>query len=540
MKKRYSVFFICLFLAAVLSGCGKSRSENKEISITIPSTPDTVDPQLVAETNSVFVADCFTSTLYEYNENRELVPCLAQSCDISDDGLTYTFHLKKGLKWSDGRPLTAEDFVFALQRLADPDTGSNSVYFITDCCSIKNAKEVSLGTKPVNELGVSSPDDDTFVVELTQPCPYFCALVSAVTFSPCNEDFYHSTGKNYANSAENLLSSGPYIIDRYEPLAMQIHFKKNPYYMDADKITIPGINLQVVANQQQALMCYESDTVDIISISGELVELAEGDPELFVFPQASLFFFELNQINCPALMNRNIRMALNKSLDREDLVNNLLKSGYTSMTRAIPSDFYIQGDGTDFAEGRERYDEYMAYDTVKAQKLWEQGLSELGVSRVSLTMIYNSSQSSFCEAVKAQMEKTLPGLDIELKPVQGKELIQRRMSGNYDMLFLGWVADYADPTAFLDQFISSAHDGEYNNPEYDKICERIQGVEFVGNTAARDDMMHKAEDMLMEDAALIPVFTKGNTFLIHDDIKGFQQPPTGIGLVLRSLSKEVK
>ncbi|MBR6469800.1 MAG: hypothetical protein IKS84_05415, partial [Lachnospiraceae bacterium] len=150
------------------------------------------------------------------------------------------------------------------------------------------------------------------------------------------------------------------------------------------------------------------------------------------------------------------------------------------------------------------------------------------------------SQSSFCEAVKAQMEKNLPGLDIELKPVQGKELIQRRMSGNYDMLFLGWVADYADPTAFLDQFISSAHDGEYNNPEYDKICERIQGVEFVGNTAARDDMMHKAEDMLMEDAALIPVFTKGNTFLIHDDIKGFQQPPTGIGLVLRSLSKEVK
>ncbi len=540
MRKNTIMILACLIFTVILSGCGISKEEAKELSIAISDSPSTVDPQLVSDTNAGFVADCFTSRLYKYNENRELVPCLAKSCDVSEDGLTYTFHLREGLKWSDGRELKAEDFVFAFRRLADPDVGSNAVYLITDCCVIRNVEEVTEGIRPVNELGVYSPDHETFVVELEAPCPYFCALITSANFAPCNEDFYHSVGDNYANSAETMLCSGPYIMDRYEPLAMQIHFKKNPNYFDADKIKVPGINLQVVANQQQALMCYESDMMDITFITGELLELAEGDPELSVFPMASLFYLDINQKTCPELSNKNIRMAISKSIDRDNLCKNLLKAGNTPMTRVIPSDFYIQRDGTDFAKDSGYYDKYALYDPVEAKKLWDQGLSELGVSGMTLNIVYASGNNSLIEAVKDELENTLPGLDVELKTVTGKEMVQRHMSGEYDLIFLGWVADYADPTAFLNQFVSDATDGGYNSPEFDELYEKIQSVDLADDPKTRDEMMHKAEDMIMEDAGLIPIFTRGNTYLIHDNVKGFQQPPTGIGLVVTGLSKEVR
>ena len=540
MKKKLCIFLTLLLLLGLLSGCGASEDLKEEVNIALSGSPVTIDPQLMSDTNAGFVGSFFTSCLYGYDVNKELVPVLAESYELSEDCLTYTFHLKKDLKWSDGRDLTAADCVFGFQRLADPDVGSNSMYLITDSCKIKNADDVTMGKIPVNQLGVSAPDALTFVVELEKPCPYFCALITMADFAPCNVDFYHSAGDAYATSEDTILSCGPYIMDRYEPLAMQIHFTKNPYYVNADAITVPGINLQVVANAQQGLMSYEAGGLDLTTVSGELTDLAEGDPELTEFPNASLFYLEMNQRSCPALQNRNIRMALSKSIDRDDFVTHVLKTGNTSVARVNPPGFYTDTDGSDFAGNADQYKEQAGYDPAKAKELWEQGLQEIGASSVTLNFMFASGNNTLMEALKDQMEKNLPGLTVELRASTSKEIMTARAKGGYDLLFSGWVADYADPTAFLALFISTGSAIGYNNPEYDALYEQIQSPEVSKDAAGRNELMHKAEDMLMDDAALIPLFSKGQTYLIRKGVTGFQVNPTGIGCILTGLRKEVK
>ena len=538
MKKKFSLVLVLLFLLGTLSGCGRADSEDKEISIMLPASPVTIDPQLISDTNGGFVASFYTAGLFGYDPDKKLNPVLAEKYEVSDDGLTYTFHLKKDLKWSDGRALTASDFVYGFQRLADPDVGSNSVYLVTDSCMVKNADDVTSGQKPVSELGVSAPDDLTFVVELEKPCPYFCALLTMASFSPCNEDFYHSAGDDYATSESTILSCGPYVMDRYEPLAMQIHFTKNPNYVAADKITIPGANLQVVANQQQSLMSYESGGLDITSVSGDLVELAQDDPEMKEYPTASTFFLDINHRECKELQNDNIRMALAKSIDRDSIVKNILRAGNTPLTRINPAGYYQLTDGTDIAADPDKYKEQAGYDPAAAAELWKKGLQELGVSQVKFTLVF-SGNSSVVEAVGDEMKQTLPGLDLELKTVTQKDLMQAKSKGEYDLLFYGWVADYADPTAFLALFLSSASEAGYDNPDYDALYDKIQSEEISQDPDKRDELMEQAEDMLMKDMAVIPLFSKGQAYLIKSNVTGFQINPTGIGCILTGLKKEV-
>ena len=538
MKKRICVLMTCLLLIGMLSGCGAKRETDREISIMLPGSPASVDPQLVDDTNSALVVSFCTGCLYTYDKDKKTVPQLAESYELSEDYLTYTFRLKKGLKWSDGRDLTAEDFVFAFQRLVDPDVGSNSVFLVTDSCVLKNAADVNAGKKPLSELGVSCPDAETLVIELEQPCPYFIPLMTLPVFSPCNEDFYHSVGENYATGEEYLISCGAYVIDRYEPLAMQVHMTKNPYFVDADQISIPGVNLQVVANGQQALMSYQSGGLDATAVSGALAELVEGDPELRQFSTASSLFIYLNNQNCPALGNLNIRKALSKSVDRDAIVKNVLKVGYVSMTRLTPSGYYTCADGSDFAGDSDRYQEQAGYDPVKAAELWKKGLQELGVSEVTLTFLFNSGSTNLIEAIAGQMMDTLPGLTIELKAAPPKEIQQAKSKGGYDLLYLGWVADYTDPTSFLALFLSDSSAIGYKNPDYDALYEKIQSADLAQSRTTREKLMLEAEDMLMNDMAFLPMFSMQQAYLIKAS-SDFQLNPLGSGVIMSSLKKEV-
>ena len=538
MARKKAICIILTFILVVcgLSGCGSTKTSSLELNLALGAAPTTADPQLQADTTSASVTSLFTAGLYEYDENGKIAPCLAEGFDLSEDGCTYTFHLKKDLKWSDGRPLTAQDFVFALRRFADPNVGSNSVYLITDCCTIKNAKEVSTGKKPINELGVSSPDKDTFVVELEEPCPFFCEMTSLGNFSPCNEEFYHSVGDDYAAQAKSILSCGPYIIDRYEPLPVQIHYTKNPYFCMADKIKVEGINLQVIEDNQQKMMCYETGLMDVVSVSGELAELHKDSPELHVFPSATTYCIDVNTRTCDALKNKNIRMALSKSIDREDITTNLMKSGFTALTRAIPTEFYYEQDGSDFAKDTDMYKAYAGYDPEEAQKLWKQGLSELGVSEISLNFLYSSTNSAQCEAIASYMEKNLPGLKIELLSKSMKDVIQAKSNGGYDLLFNGWAADYADPTSFLGQYISDATVVGYNNPDYDAVYKQTMSSEMAKDAGERNKLLHKLEDMVMEDAGIIPIFSKGENFMIREGVDGFLLTPHGDDYIVTGLT----
>lgn len=538
---------LCTLLAAAvmlsaLSGCSAIREKKKsEINIAIGASPATMDPQLVSDTNSGRMTSLFTCTLYMYDENSAVVPGLAESMEWSEDNLTATYHLKEGIKWSDGSPITADDFVYAFKHLADPQTASSAVYLITSCCIIQNAVEVSKGEAPVSELGVTAVDHQTFQVKLEVPCPYLNSLFTMPDFAPRNRAFCENVGSdNYATSADTILSSGAFIPDLYEPLAAQIHMKKNPYYIFADDSGLPGVNIQIVSDSQQAIMCFETGVFDIVSVNGSVYELAEGDACLHDYPTVSTQFIKINCKTNQYLGNKNIRMALSKVIDRKSLADNVLRTGYNPLYAMSPPGYFTEDDGTDFYGDGSRYLEYTGFDVNKAAELWKQGLDEIGTSSVNVKLTYYSGNSALAEAIESQAEKALPGCDIELNPVTQKEYLKMSSSGDgFDLLMAGWVADYGDPTSFLNLFLTGSEKNVYSSDEFESLLDKANESEIINTPGERNKILHQAEDLLMSEAAVIPLFSVEDSVLVREGVTGFTEIPTSAYSV-KKLDKEVR
>ena len=532
---------LILVLVMGLTGCSNNSviDHKKELNIQITTFPATIDPQCVSDTVSSFVTGFFINGLYEYTADYRLVPGLAESKELSEDNLTVTFHLKDDIYFSNGSPITSEDFVYAFQRIADPDVGSNALYFITDCCKVKNADEVSTGKLPLSELGVSAPDKNTFVLELIESCPYLDSLLTFPVFAPCSRSFVNSCGNEYATSPETMLYSGPFMLDRFEPLATQIHLVPNPYYHNKERSSLPGVNLQVVTDSQQAAMCFKTGLLDIINVTGEITDIALGDPRLTNFPSAAFQYINFNQKECPALTNRNIRMALSKSIDRDSIAKNVLRLGYATLNRANPPGYFFEVDGTDFSKDTEYYYEYIGYDTGAAKTIWQQGLNELGVSSIELSLYYNATMGNLAEAIKAQLEKNLSGLTVKLNPLTRKEYLSMSSSGTgFDLFLGGWFGDYEDPTTFFNLYLSTGGKKVYNNPEYDRLMAESGSIESVKNPANRNKLLHQAEDILMEDVGMIPLFFIESNYLIRDGVTNFLMTATST-IVPAYIEKEV-
>ena len=537
MRRRICFLLSLVFLISSVSGCGLDGTQMEDLNYAISTTAVTIDPQLSTDIASAEVVNLYSCTLYTYDENRKLVPGLAESSETSPDGMTVTYHLRHGLKWSDGRDLTAEDFVFAMQRLANPDTKSGAVYIITGCCYIKNASKISMGKMPVSELGVSAPDPYTFVIELEMPCPYLNALVTHTAFIPCNREFFQSCGDNYATSPETLICCGPFEVDRYEPLGTQIHYTKNEYFYAADQINLKGVNVQVITDTQQAMMCYQSGEMDVIGLNGTVLELAEGDPSVKKFTKPSARYIDMNITEGSIFMNKSVRMAFAKSIDRESIVDNVLLSNSTALYRINPSGYYYETDGTDIASDPLKYKEEVGYDPAKAKELWEQGMKELGKKEASVSLGCIAGTQNLAEIIKDQLERNLPGLSVKLQVWSPKEWLQRMETADgYDMIICGWVADYADPTSFYSRYLTDNTATTYSNSTFDAIYNKTQYAEGE----ERDRLLEEAEDILMKDVAQLPISGDNANFLVASGVTGFKYNPTASGMIVFGIRKEVK
>ncbi|MBO4395502.1 MAG: peptide ABC transporter substrate-binding protein [Eubacterium sp.] len=523
----------------MVSGCGAEIGEaSNSFSMTISGSPATMDPQLAMDTLSTRSVCLYVSTLYAYNKKNEILPALAESYELSEDKLTYTFRLRDGLKWSDGRPLTAADFVFAFRRAVDPDTGSSMVFLMTDSCTIKNAAGINMGECKTEELGVSAPDDKTFIVELEQPCPYFLSLLTQPLFSPCNEDFYEECAGEYATSVDTILSCGAYMVDQYEPLAVQIGYKKNPYYFDpSDKLPVE-INLRVVGNNQQGVMCFLTGMFDNTVINGNVVSWLGENDNMIDIEYANSQYIIFGNLDKSAVKNKHIRRALSLDVDREGIVKNVIRAGAVSLNRISPKNYYMETDGTDFSADDHRYDDDANYSPELAKKEWEQGLKELGTDKVELELALDSTKKDICEIIKQEWEKTLPGLKIKYNVMQSKDWVLATSKAEHDMLFAGWAADYVDPTAFFNMFKTGSHgEGGYSNPTVDELLEKCNTSEMVSNPDERNKTLHRIEDILMEDAVEVPVYSDEVCYLVTPEYAGFDLTPTSSGIVIESLER---
>jgi len=466
--------------------------------------------------------------LYRLDQTgKKVIPDIAEGMPkYNADKTVLTIKLRKDAKWSNGDPVTANDFVYAWQRGIDPKTASPYVpYMMTD--KIKNATEISEGKAPVSSLGIKALDDYTLEIDLVRPLPYIDSLLTFTAFYPQNKKFVESQGANYAKDASHLLYNGPFKLTQWDGTsADKWTLEKNDTYWDAKDVTLKKINFNVVKDPQAAVNAFTTGQADITGrlASSAIISQYQGSKELVQYLEPSMWWLKLNENN-PVLKNVNIRKALALAIDRKQYVNNVLANGSVEANYIVPKEF-TYNNGKDFRDGAGTY---LKTDKEKAKKLWEQGLKELGKTSVTFTMVGQDTETAKKEDafIKDQLEKTLPGLTVNIQSVPFKIRIDREDKQDYDLLHAGWGPDYGDPMTFMDLFLTGGGQNHmsYSDPKYDKLVKDAQTT-LAAKPDERWKALQDAEKILLEDdAALVPLYQRSVNLLVNPKVKGLQHNP---------------
>lgn len=509
---------------------GEAASEDVEQVLNLREKAVIPDMDLSTSTDAtaaVYIGNSKES-LFRKNADGEWSPGIAKEYEMSEDGLTYTFHLREDAKWSNGDPVTAHDFVYSWRRALNPDTKSIYGPYMANGV-VLNAEAVSTGDMPVEKLGVEAKDDYTFVVTLAKPTPYFMDIASFTTFYPLNKKFVEEQGDKFATSSDTMLYNGPYTMENWEATAEKWKLVKNENYWDAENVKMKEINLQYLKDAQTQVDLYDKGQMDRVAVSAELVDQYRSNPDYQTSPTASLFYLKFNQTANDALGNVNIRKALSKSFNKEALVNEVLNDGSTVATGFVPTDF-VKNPET--GEGfREENGDLVTFDKEKAQKLWEKGLEEIGKDKLTLEFLGSNSSTSktMNEYLKNQWETNLPGLSITLKEVPFKQKLDLDTSMNYQIQFAGWLPDYQDPNTWLNLWVTDGgnnHTG-YSSEKYDSLIKSANN-ELALEPLKRYKAFLQAGQLLAEDAVLAPVYQESRSQLVRPIIKGVVKNPVGM------------
>lgn len=520
-KKVLAALLAAAMTASLLAGCGVpsggsddggDSADGKVFRYSTRTEPTTLDPTKSNCIPDNEIQHALTESLVR-NTGGEVNPGVAKEWEISDDGLVYTFHLNEDAKWSDGEQIKAQDFVYSWQRLMDPETAAPYA-FIGEY--IKNGLAVETGKMDPSELGVVAKDDTTLEVTLEHPTAYFLSMIGAqAQFAPLRQDVVEEYGTDFAADAEKNVYSGPYVLT--SSANQKWVFEPNENYWDADSIKLDRVELSYVQNQDTALAMYESGDLDYVELPSASVPNYEGKDNTFRNGNMDYFYFNLDN---KFLANENIRLALNYALNRNDyneLVNNgiyapstsLVFSGLTGVEKTYGEESTLEGYPLDG-------------DEAKAKEYLEKGISELGLSgasdvKLAITTTDTESSKKQAEVCQEMWNNTL-GIDVTIEQVTYSEVLTRHGTGEFEIAWGGWGSDYDDPYSYLELFKS---DSAYNYSHYknDKVDELLTASQTETDAKARMDMLHEAEQIIIDEGAFLPQAEREVHYLIDDDVK---------------------
>ena len=524
------------------SSAAAGTAQGGTLNIMLETEVQSLDPQVATDGTSFEVIADYTDGLMQMDADGAAVPAMAETYDISEDGKTYTFHLRDA-KWSNGEAVTAADFVFGWQRAVDPATASEYSYMLSDIGQVVNAAEIIAGEKPVTDLGVTAVDDKTLEVQLNVPVSYFLSLMYFPTFYPVNEAFYNTCADTFGTSPETVLSNGAFVLTDYQPAATAFAMEKNPDYYDADKIALDGLAYQVIKDSQQALMSYQNGDLDITLLNGEQVEQVKDDPEFTSVGAGYLWYISPNMDAVPELANLNLRRAITFALDRDSITNDVLKDGSSPAYTAVPAQFATGPDGSDFSADQTKFAEFCAYDPDKAAEYYEQAKAELGKDSFSFTMVVDADDApqKVAQVVQEQLQTTLPGFTLELKVEPKKQRVQDMQDGNFEIGLTRWGPDYADPMTYLGMWVTgnSNNYGLWSDADYDAIIAECTTGDLCTDPEGRWEAMYDAESIVLEQAAIFPLYGQCNAEMISSAVTGVDFHPVALNRVYKDAKKSV-
>jgi oligopeptide transport system substrate-binding protein len=482
----------------------------------------------IADMNSVTTTDLYSARLlnnineglYRLDANDKPHPAMAKSVDISDDTLTYTFILRDGIKWSNGDPVTAQDFEYGWMTLLNPDTAAEYAYLLYSF--IKGAAAYNSGDGSAEDVGIEALDNKTLKVTLNGPYPFWLGLAgSHQTYLPVNQKFYEQQGEDYAQSADSLLYNGPYIMTEFNP-STGATLVKNKDYWDKDNVDVQKIVCRIVKDASTRVNLYTAGDLDFGELTSEYVNEYKDSPAFMRIIEFSTFWLNMN-FKDEIFQNENIRRAIQMSFDRDALANKILNDGSVGADGYVPAGIAGPGNQT----FREAVGPTMpAYDPQQAKELWQKGVEELG-QEPTFTLLTGDTGTARDAGTFLQSEFKAMGANIEINVQPFDEFLDLSTKGDFQMSLYGWIADYNDPMNFLDLFLSDSefNDPSFKNARYDQL---ITAAQTETDAKVRMDKLIEAERLLVEDqAAIAPVYFSGVAALLRPSFKDFVEHPTG-------------
>lgn len=517
-------------LGLALTACGSNSSKSgladkQVLNWSYASELPSMDLSTATDTISFDQLNSTMEGIYRIGKNSKVEPGLATKTEVSKDGLTYTFTLRKNDKWSNGDPVTAQDFVYSWRRTVDPKTGSQYAYLFD---GIANANDIIAGKKAVDTLGIKAEGKYKLVVTLEKKLPYFKLLMGFPVFFPQNQNVVEKYGKKYGTAAKYLVYNGPFKMEGWSGSNLSWKLVKNKNYWDKKDVKLSQINFSVNKSTTTSYNLYQSKKLDYTPLSTEQAKQLKGKDGYQVLKEARTNYLEFNETN-KVFANKKIRQALSYAVNRQVLADKVLGAGTLPSLGIVSRDLAFN-KGKDFAVAA-KTTEGVTYNKAKAQKLLKEGLAEVGQSKLSFTLLGDDTDVSkqVTESLQSQIQQTLPDVDVSVSNVPFKTRLQRSEDGDFDVVVSAWGADFADPISFLDLFTSdnSYNNGKWKNAEYDKLITASKTTD-AGNVDKRWDDMVKASKILSEDQGVAPLYQLNVAYMLNPSVKGVIQNTAGV------------
>ena len=474
--KTVKVLLALTTAAGMLAGCG-SKTDTDTFRFANDTDIVGMDSTVVDDAMSFNAITAITDGLTTVDVKGNTIPGIAKSWDVSNNGLTYTFHLRDA-KWANGDKVTAQDFVYSWHRIIK-NAGNYAYMLGSEGASIKNADSlINLGTaatdEQLNTLGIKATDDKTVVVDLEKNVPYFVGLMSFPCYFPQNQKFVEKCGKNYATKPEYILGNGAYKMTKWIK-GNKATFTKNDKYYDAKSVKTKNIEMYLVQDPKTAAQNFDNGKVDYATINSTLVDKYKGKDTFKAIREGYLAYLICN-FKADTTANKNLRHALSYAINRKDLCDNILKDGSQPATGFVPAQLCKSPSGKDF---REESGKYVDYDVKKAQEYLDAAKKELGTDTITVDLLYGTDESpmdTFAEYLQGSFTK-LKGLKVNMVATVKKDRIyNREASGNFQIACTRWAPDYADPTTFLNVLTStnSNNYGKWENAQYNSLLKQAQ------------------------------------------------------------------
>lgn len=535
MKKSLCALLFSVAMATALTGCGgnsnsgsassaggtetsasasagtDSSADGKVLKYVMSKEPETLDPNMNNYSTSSSVLQNLFTGLMQVGADGKLINGCAEKYEVSDDGLTYTFTLRDGLKWSDGSDLTAGDFEYAWKRALNPETASPGVAYLY---YVKNGQAYNEGNATENEVGIKAVDDKTLEVTLENPTAYFPDLTAVTVYFPTKKDVVENSTP-WTKSADTYVCNGAFRLKEINPQESYI-LEKNPEYYDAENVKLDGVDIIFIESAEAALSAYNAGEVDVLDnavLGTQARSQYDGSDELQSYDLIGTRYYDFN-CSKEYLSDARVRKALSMALNREVITQTIEASKPEPAYAFVPHGITYEGSDKDF---RDTVGDLFEENVDEAKELMAEAGYPNGEGFPTLTLITQNDQEQkdMAQAMQAMWKDNL-GVNAEITTYESKVYWDEQRNGNFDICYDGWVGDYPDASTNLECFTLTKNDYQcrWLNDDAQKYNDMLMEARSLADNTKRMELFTDAEKLLIDEMPIIPLNYRNAQLLV--------------------------